>query len=59
MSECFPDAARWQADESAVERPRVVLNDEEAARFLDALDHCERFQSGLAWLTDRPAALPS
>jgi uncharacterized protein (DUF1778 family) len=36
-----------------------VFNDEEAARFLDALDHPERFEAGLAWLADRPSVLPS
>ncbi len=59
LSEFFRRAARESAEEVLAERSRIVLNDEEAARFLDALDHPERFEPGLAWLADRPSVLPS
>lgn len=59
LSEFFRRAARESAEEVLAERSRIVLNDEEAARFLDALDHPERFDAGLAWLADRPSVLPS
>ncbi len=59
ISEFFRRAARASAEEVMSERSRIVLDDQEAARFLDALDHPERFEAGLAWLADRPTALPS
>ena len=59
LSEFFRRAARESAVEVLSERSRIVLNDEEAARFLDAVDHPERFERGLAWLADRPSVLPS
>lgn len=37
----------------------IVLDDKEAARFLDALDHPERFEAGLRRLVERPSVLPS
>ena len=59
LSEFFRQAARDSAEEVLAERSRIVLNDEEAARFLDALDLPERFEAGFAWLADRPSVLPS
>jgi uncharacterized protein (DUF1778 family) len=59
LSEFYRRAARASAEEVLAERSRIVLNDEEAARFLDALDHPERFKAGLAWLADRPSVLPA
>lgn len=59
LSEFYRRAARASAEEILAERSRIVLNDEEAAAFLDALDHPERFVAGLAWLVDRPSVLPS
>jgi uncharacterized protein (DUF1778 family) len=47
------------AEELGADRSRIVLTDEEASRFLDALDHPERFEAGLAWLADRPSILQS
>ncbi len=58
LSEFFRRAARESAEEVLAERSRIVLNDEEAARFLDALEHPERFDAGLSWLADRPSVLP-
>lgn len=43
---------------TAEERATIVLDDEEAARFLDALDHPERFEPGLRRLVERPSILP-
>jgi len=59
LSEFFRRAARESAEEVLAEQSRIVLDDEEAARFLDAIDHPERFETGLAWLADRPSVLPS
>ena len=35
------------SDEPPLERESIVLNDEQAERFLDALDHPERFEPGI------------
>ena len=59
LSEFYRRAARASAEEVLAERSRIVMNDEEAARFLDALEHPERFEAGLTWLADRPSVLPS
>ena len=59
LSEFFRGAARSRAEEVLSERSRMVLTDDEAARFLDAVDHPERFEPGLAWLADRPSVLAS
>ena len=45
-------------DQEGCRRIEIRVTDE-ATRFLDALDHPERFESGLAWLSDRPSVLPS
>lgn len=36
---------------------RIVLDEEQMADFLDALDHPERFEPGLRRLFERPSAL--
>lgn len=59
LSEFYRQAARARADEILAERSRVVLDADSAARFLDALDHPERFESGLAWLAEPPSILSS
>jgi uncharacterized protein (DUF1778 family) len=59
LSEFFRRAARSQAEEVLAERSRIVLSEEEAERFLDAVDHPERFEAGLVWVTDRPSVLPA
>jgi len=57
LSEFYRRAARERAAEVLAERSRVVLDDDAAARFLEALDHPERFEDRLRWLADRPAVL--
>jgi uncharacterized protein (DUF1778 family) len=57
LSEFYRQAARERAAEILAERSSVVLDDEAAERFLDALDHPERFVEGLRWLADRPSVL--
>lgn len=59
LSEFFRRAARESAEEVLAERSRVVLDEEEAARFLDAIEHPERFEAGLERLAGRPSVLPS
>ena len=58
LSEFYRRAARKSAEEVLAERSRIVLNEDEAERFLDALDHPERFDVGLARLDDRPSVIP-
>jgi uncharacterized protein (DUF1778 family) len=57
LSEFYRQAARERAAEILAERSRVVLEDNAAQRFLDALDHPERFADRLRWLADRPSVL--
>jgi uncharacterized protein (DUF1778 family) len=59
LSEFYRQAARASAEEILAEHSQVVLDDEEAARFLDALEHPERFDGGLRRLAERPSVLPS
>lgn len=59
LSEFFRRAARDSAEEVLAERTSVVLDEVEAARFLDAIEHPERFEAGLARLAARPSVLPS
>jgi uncharacterized protein (DUF1778 family) len=59
LSQFYRQAARASAEEILAERSRVVLDDEEATRFLDALDHPERFERGMRRLAARPSVLPS
>lgn len=58
LSEFYRQAAQRRAAEVLAERARVALDGESAARFLDALDHPERFAEGLRWLGDDPSVLP-
>lgn len=58
LSEFYRQAARARAEEILEEQARLVLDDEEAARFLDALDHPARFEPGLRRLVERPSVLP-
>ncbi len=57
LSEFYRQAARARAEEILAERSHVVLDDEEAERFLEALDHPERFEAGLRELAARPRLL--
>jgi len=57
LSEFYRQAARERAEEVLAERSRIVLDDEAAVRFLDALDHPERFEERLGWLADSPSIL--
>jgi len=57
LSEFYRRAARERAAEILAERSRVVLDDNAAQRFLDAVDHPERFADRLRWLADRPSVL--
>lgn len=59
LSEFYRRAARASAEEVLAERSRITLDDDEAAAFLDALDHPERFEAGLRRLAERPSILPS
>jgi uncharacterized protein (DUF1778 family) len=59
LSEFLRRAARESAEEILAERSRIVLDDDDAARFLDAIEHPERFEAGLARLVARPSVLPS
>jgi uncharacterized protein (DUF1778 family) len=59
LSEFFRRAARESAEEVLAERSRIVLGNEEADRFLDAIEHPERFETGLARLATRSSVLPS
>jgi uncharacterized protein (DUF1778 family) len=59
LSEFYRRAARASAEEVLANRSRIVLHDEQASQFVDALDRPERFEAGLAWLADRPSVLPS
>lgn len=59
LSEFYRRAARASAEEVLAERSRITLDDDEAARFLDALEHPERFEAGLRRLAERASILPS
>jgi uncharacterized protein (DUF1778 family) len=59
LSEFFRRAARESAEEILAERSRIELDDAEATRFLDAIEHPERFEASLAWLAAGPSVLPS
>ena len=58
LSEFFRQAASARAADVLAERSRVVLDDDEAKRFLDALDHPDRYVERLRWLADKPSVLP-
>jgi uncharacterized protein (DUF1778 family) len=57
LSEFVRQAARREAEHVLAERTSVVLNPEEAGRFLAALDDSSSFEAGLGALTERPSAL--
>jgi uncharacterized protein (DUF1778 family) len=59
LSEFYRQAARTSAAEVLAERSRITLDDQEAALFLDAIDHPERFEPGLQRLAARPSVLPA
>lgn len=58
LSEFYRRAARESAEEVLAERSRIVLDEVEAKRFLDVLEHPERFEAGMARLADRPSVIP-
>ncbi len=58
LSEFYRRAARESAEEVLAERSRIVLKGAEAERFLDALEHPERFEVGMARLAARPSVIP-
>lgn len=57
LSEFVRQAARREAEQVLAERTSIVLNPEEASRFLVALDDPSSFEVGLDRLTDRPSVL--
>lgn len=57
LSEFFRQAASARAADVLAERSRVVLDADEAQRFLDALDHPDRYVERLRWLADKPSVL--
>ena len=59
LSEFVRQAARREAEQVLAERTNIVLNPEEASRFLAALDDPSSFEAGLGRLTDRPSVLDS
>jgi uncharacterized protein (DUF1778 family) len=59
LSEFYRQAARTSAEDVLAERSRITLDEAEAVRFLDAIDHPERFEAGLQRLAERPSVLPS
>jgi uncharacterized protein (DUF1778 family) len=58
LSEFYRRAARESAEDVLAERSRIELNEEEAVRFLDALEHPERLEAGMARLAARPPVIP-
>jgi uncharacterized protein (DUF1778 family) len=59
LSEFYRRAARESAEEVLAEWSRIVLNDAEAKRFLDALEHPERFDAGMLRLAGRRSVIPN
>jgi len=57
LSEFVRQAARREAEQVLAERTSIVLNAEEASRFLAALDDPSSFEAGLGRLTDMPSVL--
>lgn len=55
LSEFVRQAARREAEQVLAERTSIVLNPEEASRFLAALNDPSSFEAGLGRLTDRPS----
>ena len=58
LSEFYRQAARERAAEVLAERSQIVLAEDGARLFLDAIDHPERFDQHLGWLADQPSVLP-
>lgn len=57
LSEFVRQAARREAEQVLAERTSIVLNPEEAGRFLGALDDPASFEAGLGALIERPSVL--
>ena len=57
LSEFVRQAARREAEQVLAERTSIVLNPDEASRFLAALDDPASFEAGLGALTERPSVL--
>jgi uncharacterized protein (DUF1778 family) len=57
LSEFIRQAARREAKQVLAEQTNIVLNPEEASRFLAALDDPSSFEAGLGRLTERPSIL--
>jgi uncharacterized protein (DUF1778 family) len=58
LSEFVRRAARAEAERTLTERTRLVLDDEAAQRFLDALDRpSDDAERGLRRLIDKPSVL--
>jgi uncharacterized protein (DUF1778 family) len=57
LSEFVRQAARREAKQVLAERTSIVLNPDEANRFLAALDDPASFEAGLGTLTEHPSVL--
>jgi uncharacterized protein (DUF1778 family) len=57
LSEFVRQAARREAEQVLAERTSIVLNPDEAGRFLAALDDPSSFETGLGALTERSSVL--
>lgn len=57
LSEFYRRAARSSAEQVLAERSRIVLGEQDAARFVAALDHPECFEGAFGWLAERPSLL--
>jgi uncharacterized protein (DUF1778 family) len=51
-------AARKQAEELLSGTRKIMLDDSEAASFVEAIENPGRFNAGLRWLRARPSVLP-
>jgi uncharacterized protein (DUF1778 family) len=58
LSEFYRRAARESAEAVLAEGSGIVLDEVEAERFLDALEHPGRFEGRMAWLAARPSVIP-
>jgi uncharacterized protein (DUF1778 family) len=57
LSEFVRQAARREAEQVLAKRTSIVLDSEEAARFLAALEDPGSFESGLSALTEHPSVI--
>ena len=57
LSEFVRQAARREAEQVLAERTSIVLDSEEAARFLAALHDSDSFEPGLRALTEHPSVI--